>query len=313
MGIGRTAGVSTQFVLLALAWGASFFFIKIGLEGLSPVQVVLARLALGAAALGLIMVFMGQRAPRDPVLWAHLVVVGVLLCVVPFLLFSWAEQHISSGLASIYNGTTPLATMVFAAVALRTERITRDRATGLGLGFLGVLLIVGGWPAGSNMNLLAQLACLGATTCYGVAYAYLRKFVAPRGVPAVTVAFLHVSAGAVIMLIATPLLSPEPIRLSMPVVLSMLALGVVSTGLAYIWNTNVVTAWGATNAAAVTYVAPVVGVTLGVIVLGEPLTWNQPAGAALVILGILISHGRLRKLAGRRVRRAESEMPGTRT
>jgi drug/metabolite transporter (DMT)-like permease len=295
MGSGRGSGrfkILAQFVLLSLAWGASFFFIKIGLEGLSPVQVVWARLVFGAAALALIMLFGRRRVPLEKALWGHLTVVALLLCVVPFLLFSWAEEHLSSGLASIYNATTPLTTMAFAAAVLSTERITRDHGLGLGLGFAGVVLIIGPWSVVGHADLWAQLACLGATTCYGVAFTYLRKFVSNRGVPSMTVAFVQVTCGAVIMLLSTPLFAATPIHPTPVVVLSMIALGAVSTGLAYIWNTNVVGAWGAANGAAVTYVTPIVGVVLGVGVLRESLRWNQPVGAVLVIGGILAAHGR---------------------
>lgn len=284
--------IVAQFSLLALAWGSSFLFIKIGLQGLSAEQVVWARMVFGALTLGLIMLVTRRPVPRSPVLWGHLSVVALLLCVLPFSLFSWAEQHISSGLASIYNGTTPLTTTAFATAALSTERLTRDRGVGLGLGFIGVLLIIGPWSIGGNNDLLAQLACLGATTCYGIAFAYLRKFVSNQGIPAVTVAFIQVSIGAIIMLLSTPLLVGNAPRLTSVVVLSMIALGAAGTGLAYIWNTNVVGAWGATNGAAVTYVTPIVGLLLGVLVLSEPLTWNQPIGALLVIAGILAAHGR---------------------
>jgi drug/metabolite transporter (DMT)-like permease len=290
--------VVTQFALLATAWGASFLFIKVGLRGLSPAQVVWARMMFGAAALGLLVVLQRRPVPRDARLWGHLTVVAVLLCIAPFLLFAWAEQHISSGLASILNATTPLLAMLLAAVALPEEKFTRPKTLGLLLGFAGVVTITGAWQGlDVGHDALAQLACLGATTCYGLAFVYLRRFVAHRGVPAVSQAFIQVFAGAVLMLIATPWVAITPIHLDPGVVSSMLILGVTGTGLAYVWNNNVVSAWGATNAASVTYLTPVAGVVLGALVLGEPLHWNQPVGAVLVILGILAAH---RRLANRR-------------
>lgn len=293
------AGVVVQFGLLALAWGSSFLFIRIGLDGLSPSQIVWCRMVFGAVTLGLIMLITRQRVPRGRVLWGHLVVVALLLNVIPFLLFSWAELRISSGLASIYNATTPLMTMAVAALALSTERLTRDRGMGLVLGFAGVVLVLGPWSITVGGDLLAQLACLGATACYGVAFAYLRRFVADHGASAVAVAFVQVTIGALIMIVTTPLLSAGRIEPTLAVVSSMILLGAFGTGFAYIWNTNIVRAWGATNAAAVTYVTPLVGVALGTVVLGEPLTWNQPVGAVLVIAGILAAHGRFTALAGR--------------
>ncbi|THA24019.1 DMT family transporter [Streptomyces sp. RKND-216] len=283
-----------QFVLLALAWGSSFLFIKIGLEGLSPLQVVWGRMVFGAGALLLTTWVMRRRVPRDPVLWGHLTVVALLLCLVPFTLFAWAEQHIPSGLASTYNATTPLMAMAWSAALLPAERLTRHGAAGLLLGFVGVLVILDPFGADLGGNLAAQLACLAATACYGVAFVYLRRFVSPRRLPALSVAAVQVTAGAVLMLAATPFLAPAPaIAPTWPVVCAIVALGVFGTGLAYVWNTNVVAAWGAADAAAVTYLTPVVGVTLGVLLLREPVTWPQAAGTVLVVLGILATHRRL--------------------
>lgn len=309
------ARIVVQFVLLAVAWGSSFLFIKIGLRELSPTQVTLARMLFGALALGLLVAITRRPVPRDPRIWGHLTVVAMLLCLIPFTLFSWAEQNISSGLASIFNATTPLFAMAFAAVMLASEHITRHRLLGLGLGFLGVVTIIGPWSGlGTGNELLPQLACVAATSCYGLAFAYLRRFVTGRGVPATSVAFVQVLLGAVIMIIGSPWVASDPIeQLSTPVVLSMIALGAFGTGMAYVWNTNIVTAWGAANAAAVTYLSPVVGVALGIVVLGEPLTWNQPVGAALVILGIIAAHGRLPKPTQRTQRPATThEQPSVR-
>lgn len=288
-------GVTVRFALLAVVWGASFLFIKVGLGGLSPAQVALARVALGALALAFVLAVRRRPLPRDPVLWGHLAVVSVLLCVVPFLLFSWAEQYISSGLASIFNATTPLITMLLAAAALPEERFTPPKVAGLLLGFLGVLTIVGVWHGVDvSHQLTAQLACLGATSCYGACFVYMRRFVSPRGTDPVVVAFGQTASATVLLGLLAPAIATAPVHLDLAVVASMVALGVFGTGLAYVWNVRIIAAWGAANASAVTYLTPVVGVLLGVLVLGEPVSWNQPAGALLVVLGILAAHGRLR-------------------
>ena len=287
-------GIAVRFAALAVVWGASFLFIKVGLRGLSPAQVALCRVALGALTIGAILVVRKRSLPRDPVLWAHLAVVSLLFCVGPFLLYPWAEQYVSSGLASIFNATTPLLTMLFAAAVLPAERFTGPKAGGLVLGFAGVLTLVGIWRGlDFSHEVLAQLACLGATTCYGAAFVYLRKFVSPRCADPFVVAFGQTASATLVLLAATPFIGAQPIHLDLAVVLSMLALGVLGTGLAYAWNTAIAAAWGAANASAVTYLTPVVGVMLGVLVLDEPVHWNEPVGAVLVVLGILASHGRL--------------------
>jgi drug/metabolite transporter (DMT)-like permease len=297
-GSGASRSVTGQFALLAMTWGASFLFIKVGLEGLSPAQVVLGRTVTGAVALLAVVVVTRQRLPREAVVWAHLAVVGVTLCVAPFLLFAWAEQHVPSGLASIYNATTPLMTTVVALAALPGERPDRVKLAGLFVGFSGVVVVLGPWRDFGGGSGTAQAACLLATFCYGVAFVYLRRFVSPRGLAALPVATLQVGLGAVIMLVLSPFVATAPAHLTYRVVLSVCALGVLGTGIAYVWNTKVVAAWGAMNASTVTYLTPVVGVALGIAVLGEAVTWNEPVGALIVIAGIAVSQGRFS--AGRR-------------
>jgi len=288
--------VALQFLALAVTWGASFLFVAVALEGLSPAQVVLARLVTGALALAAVTAWTRQALPRGARVWAHLLVVALLLCVVPFSLFAWAQQGISSGLASIYNATTPLMTMLVALAALPAERPTRTRLAGLGLGFAGVLVVLAPWSGVGSGTVLAQLACLGATASYGVAFVYLRRFVSPHGLGAVPVATVQVGLGAVVMLALSPVVATSPVDLSPAVVAAVVALGAVGTGLAYVWNTNVVAGWGATNASTVTYLTPLVGVALGVLVLDEDVAWNQPVGALVVIAGIAVSQDRLTPL-----------------
>ncbi|HEY4460294.1 MAG TPA: DMT family transporter [Pseudonocardiaceae bacterium] len=289
-----------QFVLLALAWGASFLLIKIGDSGLSAAQVVFARLAFGALTLGIVVAVTRTALPRDWRTWGHLAVLALSLCVVPFLLFAEAEQHVSSGLASILNATTPLMTMLVTVLALRTEKLTATRVSGLLLGFLGVITLTGPWQGGGGGLLLAELACVGATLCYGIGFTYLRRFITPLGLSPVAVGFGQVSVGTVLVALTLPWTRLPAPHLSVSIAVSMFILGAAGTGFAYVWNTRIVAAWGAVNGAAVTYLTPIVGVVLGIIVLHEPLRWNEPVGAVLVILGVLAAHGRLTRRSSQR-------------
>ncbi|GAA4191834.1 DMT family transporter [Streptosporangium oxazolinicum] len=289
------------YLALALTWGASFLFIKVALSGLSPAQTVLGRLALGALALNAIMLVTRRRWPRRPVFWAHMGVVALLLCVVPFLLFAWAGQYIPSGLSSIYNATTPLMTMLVTLAALRQERLGATGVLGLLLGAAGVVVVLAPWNLDAETGpWWAQAACLGATFCYGLSFAYTRRFVLAYGHDAPTIAAAQVSVATLIMLVLSPLLATGPVRLDLPVVASVVALGVLGTGLAYVWNTSVIARWGATAASSVTYLTPLVGVVLGVLVLGETLTWNQPVGAVIVVAGIMTGRGVIGSWSGRR-------------
>ncbi len=290
--------VPMQFAALALVWGASFLFMKVALEGLSAIQVVFGRLALGSLILAIVMASTRRRWPREPRVWGHLTVVAILLCVVPFFLFAWAGQHIDSGLSSIYNATTPITTLLVSFVALPDERLTRTRIVGVVIAAAGVVLVAAPWAVSGHAfaatSLLAQLACLGATTCYGLGFVYSRRFLRGHDHDATTIAATQITIAAVIAALLVPFLGFTPIELSPPVVASMVVLGGIGTGIAYIWNTRIIRTWGATLASTVTYVTPVVGVTLGVLVLHETLHWNEPVGAALVILGILTSQGYLK-------------------
>ncbi|WP_044441155.1 DMT family transporter [Agreia bicolorata] len=286
-----------QYVMLALVWGSSFFFVDIGLRDLMPTQVVFARLTIGAIVLGVVCLVSRQRLPRGVSTWAHLFVVAMLLCVVPFLLFAWAQQNIPSSIASILNATTPLMTMIVALLALPSERPDRWKVGGLGVGFIGILFVLDPFSAfDGDAGPRGYLACLGATLSYGIAFVYLRRFVSPRGIAAIPLATAHVGMAAVIMIALSPFIASQPVTISPAAVASMLALGAFGTGFAYIWNASIVAHWGATTASTVTYIAPVIGIALGVSVLHEGLAWYQPIGATVVIVGILISQRRLPRL-----------------
>ena len=287
--------VALQFVAMGLVWGASFLFMKVALEGVSFGQVAWARLVFGAVTLGIIVLVTRSRLPKQPIVYLHFVVVAITYCVVPFLLFAWAEQYVSSSLASIYNAVTPITTAILATAAFRVEKLNRDQVLGVLVGVVGVVAVVGPWSiAALSGSVWGQLACLGAVTCYGFSFGYIRKFLSHRPIPGPTFAFLNIGVAGAIMLLLTPVIAWQPVALTPGIVASLLTLGILGTGVAYIWNINVLRAWGPTNASTVTYITPVVGVLLGVLVLGETFSANQPAGAALVLVGILFTQQRIR-------------------
>lgn len=300
--------VAVQFIAMGLIWGASFLFMKVALTGVSFGQVAWARLVFGAVTLGIIALIMRVRLPREPIVWVHFSVVAVTYCVIPFLLFAWAEQYVSSSLASIYNAVTPITTAILATAAFRVEKLNRDQVLGVLVGIVGVVIVVGPWAVDALAgSLWGQLACLGAVTCYGFSFGYIRRFISPREVSATTSAFLNIGLAAVIMIILTPVIAWHPITFSWPVLLSLLALGALGTGVVYIWNMNVLRAWGPTLTSGVTYVTPVVGVALGILILGEHLTWNEPVGALVVIAGILLTQQRVRLFTRRQAELAAAE------
>lgn len=281
--------------LLALIWGSSFLLIKFAIEGLSPTQVVLGRLVAGAVVLLVILAVRGQRLPTERAVWGHVALLAVVANIIPFFLFAWGEQRVTSGMAGILNGTTPLFTLGFAVAALPEERLSRPRFLGFLLGFVGVVVVVGPWNGGDGVNALSgQIACLFAAACYGIAFVYTRRYVSGRGYPPLVVSAAQLLTGAVLLGLVAPVVADQPMELTPLVVGSVLILGAVGTGLAYLLFYRLITDAGATTASMVTYVIPIVAVALGVAVQGDPLTWNLFVGAAIVIAGAAMAEGRLR-------------------
>jgi drug/metabolite transporter (DMT)-like permease len=291
----RSLAILLQFIGMGVIWGASFLFMKIALDGVSFYQVAWSRLVLGGLSLGVIVLASRQRLPRDPVVYLHFLVIAITNCVVPHLAFAWAEQYVSSGLASIYNAVTPITTALMVTLAFHVEKLNRGQVLGVGIGIAGVIVIIAPWRhAALTGDLAGQLACLLAAVCYGFSFGYVRRFLSHRPIPGATFAFLNIGIAGAIMLLLTPVIAWQPVDLTPGIVASLLTLGVLGTGVAYIWNINVLRAWGPTNTSTVTYITPVVGVLLGVLVLRETFSVNQPLGAALVFVGILFTQQRIR-------------------
>ena len=254
-----------------------------------------ARLVLGGLTLLVIALLARQRFPRERAVWGHFLVIAVTNCIIPHLAFAWAEQYVSSGLASIYNAVTPIMTALFVTLAFKVEKLTAAQVVGIALGIFGVIVIIGPWRYDAfTGDLAGQLACLLAAFCYGFSYGYIRRFLSHRPIPGIMFAFMNIGVAGFIMLLLTPVIAWTPVELNGWIIASLLVLGIFGTGLAYIWNINVLRAWGPTAASTVTYVTPVVGVFLGVVILAEVLSWNEPVGAVIVFIGILFAQRRIR-------------------
>jgi drug/metabolite transporter (DMT)-like permease len=285
-----------RFGVLALIWGSSFLLIKVALGGMTAPQLVLGRLSFGLVVLIAVMAIQRRPLPRDPKVWGHLAVLALVANVGPFFLFGWAEsaERVTSGLAGVLNGTTPLLTLVIAIAALPEERASRTRLAGIGLGFAGVVTIIGPWRQGTvGGQLLGLLACLGAAACYGVSFNYTRRMLSGRGHPPVALACGQLLVATSVQVIVVALTSRHAIHADAKVVAAVVALGALGTGFAYLLYYGLIEDVGATTASMVTYVMPVVAVALGVVVRHEPLTWNLFVGAAVLILGVALAEGRI--------------------
>jgi drug/metabolite transporter (DMT)-like permease len=270
-------------------WGSGFLFVKLALRGLSPSQVVLGQLALGALVLLITVAIRRQSLPHASREWVYLAGMAVLANIAPYLLFSWSEQRISSGLAGVLNGTTPLLTLLLAR-AFGVGRLTPPRVLGLALGLAGVVLLAAPWHDGSRaVSLAGVLAALGAAACYAGSYVYARLLLTNRGMEPLVLAAAQLTLGAVLLSAVVPWIGRQPMTLSSSVVLSVVALGVLSTGIAYVLNYRLIQDEGPTAASMTNYLTPVVAVLLGIAVVGERLTWNLIIGTAMILVGLWIA------------------------
>ncbi|HEX6460672.1 MAG TPA: DMT family transporter [Thermoleophilaceae bacterium] len=284
-----------SLVLLSAIWGASFMFIKVGLRGLDPLEVAFSRCLLGAITLLVLLWATGDRLPRSRELWARLFLLAIFFNSVPFTLFSFGEQHVSSVVAGIWNATVPLFTAMFAIAWLPEERPTTARVIGLLVGFAGVLVVLGPWAGLGGSTLLGSLLCLGAPVCYGIAFIYTRRHIVGREESLVSISCTQVLLATLQLAVITPFFSSAPSHLSFDVIASMIGLGALGTGIAYVLNFDVIVRAGATTASLVTYLVPIFSTFFGVVVLSEGLSWNEPVGALVIIAGVAISQGRLRR------------------
>lgn len=283
------------YLALGFVWGCSFIFIELGLVFLSPFGVTFVRCALGAITLIIFAKARKAELPKGKSIWKKLWVVAMLLNVVPGVLFAFAQQYITSALAGIINATTPLMTLIFMLLIFREEKIKREQVYGLLIGALGVMTVVGVWKELGGNQLIGVIALLIAVSCYGASYPYSTRNVIPLGLKPEALA-----TGQLLM--ATMTLLPFFIfdgfssnNYATKSIIAMLCLGIFCSGFAYIWNFSVTAAAGSAIGSTVTYITPVVAVIVGWLYLNEEIAWHEPVGALVVIIGALLSQGRLNR------------------
>ncbi len=283
-------------ILLSVVWGGSFFFAKIAVAELPPLTIVLARVAIAAAALHLLLRVLGLRMPGDLSLWRDFLLMGLLNNAIPFSLIFWGQQEIASGLASILNATTPLFTVLVAHALTAEEKATPAKLVGVGLGLVGVALMIGlDLAGGLGAHLWSKLAVLAAALSYALAGVFGRRF---RGRPPLVVAAGQLT-GSSLLILPLALLIDRAWFLPMPsggTWAALLGLALISTALAYVIFFRILSRAGATNLLLVTFLIPVSALMLGVGFLGERVSVHQLVGMLLIGLGLAAIDGRWRRL-----------------
>jgi drug/metabolite transporter (DMT)-like permease len=281
-----------MLLTLAAAWGGIFLYAKLALAELSPLVLVLWRLAIAALVLQVIARLAGYRMPRSLGIWAAFFAMGALNNVIPFTLINYAQTEIASGLASILNGTTPLFTVLLAHFLTRDEKLTAQRLFGVLSGMVGVAIMIGAEALqGLSLHVAGEIAVVAAAVSYAFAGIFGRRF---RTLPPLVTAAGQVTASTVVMLLFVPQVEPHwlPFAISRTAASAVLAMALIGTVLGYILYFRILATSGATNLLIVTFLMPFIAILLGGIVLDERLELRHFAGMALIILGVVAIDGR---------------------
>nr|WP_281355925.1 DMT family transporter [Azoarcus taiwanensis] len=273
------------FALVAM-WGSSFLLTKIAVGSLAPAQVVTGRLVLAALVLAVVAVVLGRGMPRGGRAWLHLGLMAVVGNVLPFMLITWGQQRVDSGLAGILMAVMPLATLVLAHFFVDGERLRRNRIIGFLIGFVGIVVLVGPQAlvqlGGSGEILVAQLAILGG------AFAYAVNTILARHRPAADVWITSAAVLGFAALLSMPMSVPLGVPADVPqgALMAVATLGLVSTAAATVGYFRLVTLAGPTFLSQINYLIPLWAVGMGMLFLGERPQWNAVAALLLILAGI---------------------------
>lgn len=285
-----------KFIALGIVWGSSFFWIKIGLQEVGPFTVVFFRIFF--ALLGLSIFFLINR--RVPLLkaWRLYLFLGVVNVAIPFVLVSWSEKYITSGLASILNSLQPLTTALIAAFFIKEERLTLQRIAGLLLAFGGVLVLMSDKLNKESINqTFGILAMLGAVFCYGASGVYAR--INNRGVRPDEQAIGQFAIGFA-FIIPAMLITESPFTLPVRPVsyLAFAWLGLLGSFFAAVTWYSLLDEIGPSRVSMTTYLFPLVGVLLGALLLHEQVDLRIIVGGMMILLGIVIVNKKMNQNNG---------------
>jgi drug/metabolite transporter (DMT)-like permease len=274
-------------VVLGGLFGSAFLYMKVLVDEIAPIEIVAGRLSLGALVVFAIIAVRGKALSFTPATVATVSLLALLDSVIPFTLIAWSETKIDSGVASVLVSTMPMFTVVIASIAFPDERLAPVRLLGIPLGFLGVVTLTGGDVLDiTSENAVGQLAVIAAAGCYGVASVYAKTLLKTHD--ALSLTGTKLAAGAVMAAVATAITQGVPAygALSVEGVLALLALGLLSTALAFLLYFWLVRTAGSVYASLVTYIVPVFGLLLGWAVLGEAIGLSTAFGAVLITAGV---------------------------
>lgn len=282
------------FIALGLVWGLSFLFVELALISFTPIGIAFLRGLLGAVSLLVLVAVTRQKLPRVWRHWLHISIVAVLLNAAPGFLFALGQETVSSSIAGVINATTPLMTVLIIISFFRDQTPTFDQFLGIVVGFFGILLVMEIFSSSNQASVAGVITLLMATLCYGLAMPYAKRFVSPLPYSPYVLAASQVSASAALTALPAILWGITHDVITGTSLAGIALLGVLGTGVAYVWNYRNIELAGSVVASSVTYITPVVAVIAGVLVLGDQLSPSQVAGGILIVLSALLVQGRMR-------------------
>ncbi|MEL0608292.1 MULTISPECIES: DMT family transporter [Vibrio] len=292
--ISMNARVWAMLIVLSMLWGGSFFFVGVVVTDLPPLTIVALRVGIAAITLWIIALMIGLRPPKELRVWGAFLGMGLLNNVVPFALIVWGQTQIASGLASILNAATPIFAVVVAGILLPDERVTPLKLVGVGIGFVGVVVMIGLPALSGGGSFIAQLAIIAAALSYAFAGVYGRRFKAMEINPIITAAGQVTASTIVLTPVALMVDGPlDVVAMSGDTWAAIAGLAVLSTAVAYVLYFKILELAGATNVLLVTLLVPVSAILLGSLFLNESLEVIHFVGMLLIAIGLSAIDGRL--------------------
>lgn len=277
------------FILLGGIWSSSFLWIKIAVQEIDPITLVAFRVLFGLLFGIVVILIQRPKLPREFKRWVPVLVLGITNVAIPFFLISWGEKFIDSAVAAILDATVPLFTILIAHYLLRDDKMTLPKVLGLLIGFAGVVVLVSKDFGSSPSSLLGQGAVVLASAFYASSAVYARR--TTEDAPSIMRSAGPLISSTLAMWLAT-LVFESPVRIPQAPVtwIALLWLGVLGSGLAFIMMYYLIHEIGPTRTSMVTYLFPLGGVILGVSFLGEHLSWQLLAGAALIVASLIVAN-----------------------
>ncbi|WP_041229924.1 DMT family transporter [Deferribacteres bacterium DY0037] len=278
------------FWVLGVIWGSNFIYMKLAVELISPMQVLLYRVFFGFVPVFLYARAKGVLKLEHLKYSHHFIIMSLLATTVYYYGFVKGTSLLLSGVAGAVSGAIPLFTFILGIVFIPEEKATLKKATGIVIGFAGVLMIA--LQSGHDImssNLIGVLYISAGALCLGASFVYAKNFVMPLKLPAAALTTYQLGFGLIELLVVTKYQGLGNVFTDMHSAIGLiLGLGLLGTGLAYIIYYYLVERLGAVSASSVTYLPPVVALLIGAFIVGEPISLTSYAATAMIFAGVFL-------------------------